>query len=267
MNRESVSGKVGKFKVCFRDEQLTSHAGVALVHELATRLGVEQIVDEELQVKQRERGYTEGQASGALLHNLLLGGEGLSDLEVRRGDPGTQELLAQDALLAPRTAREVLQKFDLGASRDLQRVHLRRQQRVRPQQPRATCTLDLDSSLYEPASTRKQGSDKADNGELGYHPLLAVWAEEGELLFSHLRRGRAHTCRNVRWLLRETGKRVPDQAALARRADSGFYSKEVGQGGEAPHGRFSLTADHTAPLLALIAAMPDRCWTTLPDSL
>jgi Transposase DDE domain group 1 len=265
VNRESVIGKVGKFKVCFRDEQLTSHAGVALVHELATRLGVEQIVDEELQVKQRERGYTEGQAIGALLHNLLLGGECLSDLEVLRGDPGTQELLAQDAILAPRTAREFLQKFDLGDIRDLQRVNLRLQQRVRPQQPSATCTIDLDSSISEQASTRKQGSDKAYNGESGYHPLLAVWAEAGELLFSHLRRGSAHTCRNVLWFLRETGKRVPDQAALALRADSGFYRKEVVQWCEAHHVRFSITADQTAPLLALIEAMPDRCWTTLPD--
>lgn len=265
MNTGSVIGKVGKFKVCFRDEQLTSHAGVALVHELATRLGVEQIVDEELQVKQRERGYTEGQAIGALVHNLLLGGECLSDLEVLRGDPGTQELLAQDAILAPRTAREFLQKFDLGAIRDLQRVNLRLQQRVRPQQSSTTCTIDLDSSIYEQASSRKQGSDKAYNGEIGYHPLLAFWAEEGELLFSHLRRGSAHTCRNVLWFLRETFKRVPTQAALALRADSGFYSKEVVQWCEAHHVRFSITADQTAPLLALIAAVPERCWTNLPD--
>src|SRR5262245_56405593 len=88
-------GKVGKFKVCFRDEQLTSHAGVVLVHELARLLGVEQIVDEEVHVKQRERGYPEGQAVGGLIYNLLLGGDCLSDLEVLRGDPGTQELLAQ----------------------------------------------------------------------------------------------------------------------------------------------------------------------------
>jgi hypothetical protein len=256
---------VGKFKVCFRDEQLTSHAGVALVHELATRLGVEQIVDEELQVKRRERGYTEGQAIGALVHNLLLGGECLSDLEVLRGDPGTQELLAQEAILAPRTAREFLQKFDLGDIRDLQRVNLRLQQRVRAQQRSTSCTIDLDSSIYEQASSRKQGSDKAYNGEIGYHPLLAFWAEEGELLFSHLRRGSAHTCRNVLWFLRETFKRVPAQAALALRADSGFYSKEVVQWSEAHHVRFTITADQTAPLLALIAAVPDRCWTNLPE--
>jgi Transposase DDE domain group 1 len=265
VNTDNVVGKVGKFKVCFRDEQLTSHAGVVLVHELAERLGVEQIVDEELQVKQRERGYSEGQAVGALVHNLLLGGQCLSDLEVLRGDPGTQELLAQDAILAPRTAREFLQKFDLGDIRDLQRVNLRLQQRVRVQQSTTTCTIDLDSSIYEQASSRKQGSDQAYNGEIGYHPLLAFWAEEGELLFSHLRRGSAHTCRNVLWFLRETFKRVPGQAALALRADSGFYSKEVVQWCEAHHVRFSITADQTAPLLALIEALPDRQWTNLPD--
>jgi Transposase DDE domain group 1 len=265
VNTDNVVGKVGKFKVCFRDEQLTSHAGVVLVHELAERLGVERIVDEELQVKQRERGYSEGQAIGALIHNLLLGGECLRDLEVLRGDPGTQELRAQDAILAPRTAGEFLHKFDLGDIRDLQRVNLRLQQRVRPQQASATCTIDLDSSIYEQVSTRKQGSDKAYNGELGYHPLLAFWAEEGELLFSHLRRGSAHTCRNVLWFLRETFKRVPAQAVLALRADSGFYSKEVVQWGEVHYVRFTITADQTAPLLARIEALPDRQWTNLPD--
>jgi len=265
VNRGSVIGKVGKFKVCFRDEQLTSHAGVALVHELATRLGVEQIVDEELQVKQRERGYTEGQAIGALVHNLLLGGECLSDLEVLRGDPGTQELLAQDALLAPRTAREFLQKFDLGDIRDLQRVNLRLQQRVRPQQPSATCTIDLDSSIYEQASSSKEGSTKAYNGEVGYHPLFAFWAEEGELLFSHLRRGSAHTARNVRWFLRETRKRLPATAVTKLRADSGFYSKAVVEWCEAEGFTFTITADQTAPLLAAITALPERRWRNLPE--
>ena len=265
MNSTNVMGKVGKFNVCFRAERLTSHAGVVLVHELAARLGVEQIVDEELRVKERERGYSEGQAIGGLIYNLLLGGECLSDLEVLRGDPGTQELLAQEAILAPRTAGEFLRKFDLGDIGDLQRVNLRLQQRVRPQQTSATCTIDLDSSLYEQVSTRKQGSDKAYNGEIGYHSLLAFWAAAGELLFSHLRRGSAHTCRNVRWFLRETFKRVPAQAALALRADSGFYSKEVGQWGEAHHVRFTITADQTAPLLAHLEACPDRYWTLLPD--
>jgi hypothetical protein len=81
-----------------------------------------------------------------------LGGAHLSDLEVLRGDLGTQELLDAETLLAPTTAGEFLRKFDLGDVCDLQRVQLRLQQRVRPHQRATTCTLDLDSSIYEPVS-------------------------------------------------------------------------------------------------------------------
>ena len=64
MNRQKVVGKVGKFNICFRPEQLTSHAGTVLLHDFAQRLGVEEVLDEELHVKTRERGYGEGQAIG-----------------------------------------------------------------------------------------------------------------------------------------------------------------------------------------------------------
>src|SRR5215813_10815243 len=248
VNRQKVVGKVGKFNICFRQEHLTSHAGTVLLHDFAQRLGVEQVLDEELQVKVRERGYKEGQAISGLVYNLVLGGEHLSDLEVLRGDQGTQELLAAEAILAPTTAGEFLRKFYIGDVQDLQRVHLRLQQRVRSHQRATTCTIDLDSSIYEQCSTTKEGSTKAYNGEIGYHLLLAFWAEEGELLFSHLRRGSAYTARNVRWFLRETYKRIPATAAKYLRAASGFYSKSVVEWCEAEGVTFTITADQTGPL-------------------
>jgi len=265
MNRQKVVGKVGKFNICFRAEQLTSHAGTVLLQDFAQRLGLERLLDEDLSVKARERGYREGQAIGSLVYNLILGGAHLSDLEVLRGDRGTQELLAADAILAPTTAGEFLRKFDLGDVYDLQRVHQRLQERVRPHQRATTCTIDLDSSSYEQASTHKEGSTKAYNGELGYHPLFAFWAEEGELLFSHLRRGSAHTARNVVWFLRQTRKRLPARAVTKLRADSGFYSKAVVEWCEAEGFSFTITAEQTAPLLAAITAVPERRWQNLPE--
>ena len=265
MNRQKVVGKVGKFNICFRQEQLTSHAGTVLLHDFAQRLGVAGVLDDELQVKVRERGYGEGQAIGGLIYNLVLGGEHLSDLDVLRGDRGTQELVEAEAILAPTTAGEFLRKFDIGDVQDLQRVHLRLQQRVRPHQRATTCTIDLDSSIYEQTSTRKEGSTKAYNGEVGYHPLFAFWAEEGELLFSHLRRGSAHTARNIKWFLREMLKRVPETAVKKLRADSGFYSKTVVEWGEAEGCTFTITADQTAPLLDAIVAVPDGRWQNLPE--
>jgi Transposase DDE domain group 1 len=265
VNRQKVVGKVGKFNICFRQEQLTSHAGTVLLHDFAQRLGVAGVLDDELQVKVRERGYGEGQAIGGLIYNLVLGGEHLSDLDVLRGDRGTQELVEAEAILAPTTAGEFLRKFDIGDVQDLQRVHLRLQQRVRPHQRATTCTIDLDSSIYEQTSTHKEGSTKAYNGEVGYHPLFAFWAEEGELLFSHLRRGSAHTARNIKWFLREMLKRVPETAVKKLRADSGFYSKTVVEWGEAEGCTFTITADQTAPLLDAIVAVPDGRWQNLPE--
>jgi hypothetical protein len=265
VNKKKVVGKVGKFNICFRPERLTSHAGTVLLHDFAQRLGVEQLLEEELSVKPRERGYGEGEAIGGLVYNLVLGGEHLSDLEVLRGDPGTQELLEAETILAPTTAGEFLRKFDIGDVQDLQRVHLRLQQRVRPHQQATTCTIDLDSSIYEQVSTRKEGSTKAYNGEIGYHPLLAFWAEEGELLFSHLRRGSAHTARNVRWFLRETSKRLPATTITKLRADSGFYSRAVVEWCEAQGFMFTITADQTAPLLEALTALPERRWRNLPE--
>jgi hypothetical protein len=40
VNRQKVVGKVGKFNICFRQEQLSSHAGTVLLHDFAQRLGV-----------------------------------------------------------------------------------------------------------------------------------------------------------------------------------------------------------------------------------
>jgi xanthine dehydrogenase YagT iron-sulfur-binding subunit len=114
-------------------------------------------------------------------------------------------------------------------------------------------------------STAKEGSTKADNGEIGYPPLLAVWAAEGELLFSHLRRGSASTARNILWFLRETDQRVPTTASKSLRADSGFYSKGVVEWCAAQGFIFTLTAEQTGPLLEAMAALPEHRWRLLPE--
>ena len=143
MNKQKVVGKVGKFNICFRQEHLTSHAGTVLLQDFAQRLGVERVLDEELQVKTRARGYSEGQAIRGLVYNLIVGGGHLSELDVLRGDPGTQEMLNVETILAPTTAGDFLRKFDIGDVQDLQRVHLRLQQQVRGHQQVTICTSGL----------------------------------------------------------------------------------------------------------------------------
>lgn len=263
MSKQSIVGKVGKFNVCFRDVTLSNHAGLALLDDFAKQLGVAHVVDEELHVKQRERGYRESEAVLSLSHTLISGGSCLLDLDVLRGDVGTRQLLGQAQLMAPTTAGEFLRKFDIGDIHDLYRALYRLQARVRPHQAATGCTLDVDSSVYAQASAHKQGSVKAYNGEVGYHPFFVFWAEESELVFSHLRRGSAYTSSKFAWCLKAALKRLPAELPKKLRADSGLYDRKVVAFCEAHQIIFGVTADQTAPLLEAIAAIPETQWQDL----
>ena len=48
LNTQKGVGKVGKFNLGFRKEQLPSHAGTILLQDFAQRLGVARVLDEEL---------------------------------------------------------------------------------------------------------------------------------------------------------------------------------------------------------------------------
>src|SRR3990172_7580416 len=137
VSKDSIVGKVGKFNVCFEEVSLSSHAGMVLLHEFAEKLGVTDILDEELRVKQRERGYRESALVMGLVNNLVVGGDCLLDLEMLRGDQGTQALLGVTDVLAPTTAGEFLRKFDIGDIHDFRRANPRVHTPNPPPQPPA----------------------------------------------------------------------------------------------------------------------------------
>jgi hypothetical protein len=236
VHRHQGVGKGGKVTIGCRPAQLTSPAGVVLLHDFAQRLGLARLLDDDRRGKARERRYPERKAVGRLVYDTRLGGRGLSDLEVWRGAQGTQEVLGVETVLAPPTAGELLRKGDRGAGHDLPRAIPRLPQRVRPQQSATTCPLALDSGLYEQASRPTAGSTKASTGALGSPPLFAVGAQEGEWRFGPLRRGSAPTARGGAWALRGPRQRAPAGVPRPLRAASGFYRKAGVEGGKGKGG-------------------------------
>ena len=87
-------------------------------------------------------------------------------------------------------------------------------------------TIDLDSTVCETYGLGKEGARRHGyTGQRGYHPLLAVAADTGDVLMVRLRQGRANTARGADHFLRETVGRVRYAGAtgqLTVRADSGF---------------------------------------------
>ncbi len=110
----TILGKAGQFTICARRDQLTAHAGIALLRDFIGRLGVAELLDDNLHLKQRERGYPESENILSLCWNSLLGGHCLLDLDVLRGDPGLPALLGVKSMMAPTTAGEFLRAFTLG---------------------------------------------------------------------------------------------------------------------------------------------------------
>lgn len=259
MNK-TVVGKANNFNICFSDITLASHAGIVLIKEMADRLHIPELIDREIRVKQRERGYTESESLLSLCWSLIVGGEHLSDLNVLRGDPGTQQLLGLETVIAPTTAGEFLRKFELGDLRDLQRLLRLISDQVRPYQKSKTCTLDLDSSVFAQCSKHKEGSRRTYDWQIGYHPLFCYWAEEGELLMSHLMSGNRHPSGKAVWFVKQVLKRVPAGKPLKLRADSAFYSWDLIDLLELHQIIYAITADLTESFRSAIEAIPEKDW-------
>ena len=223
----TILGKAGQCTICARRDQLTAHAGIVLLRDFIDRLGVAELLDDNLQLKQRERGYPESENILSRCWSSLLGGSCLLDLDVLRGAPGLPALLGGQSILAPTTAGEFLRAFTLGDLCNLQRVNRGLAQRRRPAQKSTRVTIDLDASLYEQCSTRKQGSCLHYQGQVGYYPWFAFWAEEKELRATHLLRGKAHASPKAIGVWQQALQQAPAGLPLYLRADSEFYTWEL----------------------------------------
>jgi len=259
----NVAGKAYKFNIVFRDVTLTAHAGIVLMRDFIGKLGVSELIDTNVFVKARERGYPESENILSLCWNAILGGDCLLDLNVLRGDPGLTELLGVESVMAPTTAGEFLRKFTIGKINDLQRALRQASQQVRPLQKSDHVTIDLDASLYEQCSKRKQGSRMNYKGQIGYYPIFAFWAEEGEMLKTHLLAGNRRASSIAFWFFKQVIAQTPEGRYLALRADSEFYLWDLIEFCEQFDPKpilYAITANQTEALMKQVAALPEKSW-------
>jgi hypothetical protein len=213
-------------RVAVSSQQLTAHAGLVLVRELVTRLGVAELLDR-VTVKRRRRGYLPSQAILGFAEMLIAGGECLDDIALLRVDRA-QELLRGHGLPEPTTLGRFLRRFTLGHLGQLNRALDQLFARIEPLFERESVTLDLDASYVEhhgPVGSR-QGTRGVYTGKVAWHPLLCFAGETGEWLHAKLRHGHAAASTGARRFLGECLRRVPAGVPLLLRADEGFYGKD-----------------------------------------
>ena len=125
-------------------------------------------------------------------------------------------------------------------------------------------TLDLDSTVCEVCGKAKHGAAYGHTKVLGYHPLVAVRSDTGEVLHSRMRsgssqRGNVHFARETLARLR----RLAADAAVTVRADAGFFSYDMIAAIGAHNACYSITIPHNAKVKAAIAAIDDDDWASI----
>ena len=163
----------------------TAYGGLALVHQLARKLGLAAAIDERLHLFKVHLPYHESDHVLNLAYSALCDGRCLEDLELRRQDEAYLNLLGAERIPDPTTAGDFCRRFEEHHLRQLQAAYDVVRRRVWAQQPArffSEARIEADGTMVETSGECKQGIDINYQGQWGYHPLALTLANTGEVL-------------------------------------------------------------------------------------
>jgi hypothetical protein len=241
-------------------QQMTAHAGLVLVRELAVALGVSGLLDR-VTVKTRARGYSPAQQVLSVCERLIAGGECLDGAALLRVD-AAQEQLRGHPVPDPTTLGRFLASFSLGHLCQFDRALDELFARVHPLIGRETVTLDLDATLIEHHGSvgSRPGTRGTYTGKIAWHPLLCVVGETGEWLHGKLRNGHAAASTGSRRFLADCLRRVPAGTRILLRADEGFWGQDFFAELERRQVTYAIGAPQIASVKTRIAAISPGDW-------
>jgi|SRR5712691_954166 len=122
--RRRLGGGAGRrlerLALAFDDERAVANAGLVLVSTLTWRLGIEQLIDEVLDLGERPGAARPGRKLLTLVFSALVGGDSIDDAGVLRC--GETERVLAHRVMAPSTLGTFLRSFTFGHVRQLDRA-------------------------------------------------------------------------------------------------------------------------------------------------
>ena len=224
--------KLDGLEVRFDEGSLVADAGLLLAGSFLSRLGVEQLLDDTVNIPGKQGGARPGRKMLSLVASMLLGGTHIDHAD-RLRSASTRRVLPF-GVMAPSTLGTFLRSFTWGHVCQLNKALGLLLTRVWSQ-PGAgpgdgPLIIDVDSTICEVSGKKKQGAAYGHTGVLGYHPLAAARADTGEIVHHRLRKGSSQRG-NTRFMV-ETVNRVRRAGAtglVTVRADKGFWSRKTVQ--------------------------------------
>lgn len=270
-------------------EVLTSFAGLGLVAQTLASLGVLSSVEKSLQIKQRQRGFTEAQMVQSIVLLQAAGGECAADMERLRQDVGLPEMLGH-ALPSSETTLKFLKAFHAQSLVDAAREALLPGQlafiptetsplqglaQVNTDLIRVLCshlgeqriaTVDQDATIIE---SRNRNAAFTYEGKPGYQPMVAMWAETKLALADEFRDGNVPAMMQPLTTCKRAFATLPKTVTTYYyRADSASYERELlswlrdeqREGGPVGPIGFAISAKMSPELGRAVLAVPAADW-------
>jgi Transposase DDE domain group 1 len=164
-----------------------AHGGIGSIHLLASKTGLIQTIDRELQLLKVHLPYHESDHVLNIAYNVLCDGGCLQDLERLRNDEAYLDALGASRIPDPTTAGDFCRRFESAETvRTLMEAINTVRLGVWKQQPAEffdRAVIDVDGTIAPTVGRCKDGMDISYDGQWGYHPLVVSLANTREPLY------------------------------------------------------------------------------------
>ncbi|MGE5281855.1 MAG: IS1380 family transposase [Chloroflexota bacterium] len=250
-------------------EGLVSHAGTALLSQIADRSGLTRALSRELAPMRERRGaHDPGRIVRDLAVMLADGGEALTDLGAIREQAALFGAVASDST-AYRAIERIARNPELLDGLRLARKAAREHVWGLGLAPERV-TIDLDATLVG-SHSEKGGAAGNFKGGFGFHPMLAYFEETSEAAAGLLRPGNAgaNTAADQIAVAEAALEQIPaervEEIEVLLRTDSAGAVHELIEWAREGGIGYSVGFDLTESVREAILALPEGAWSAAED--
>ena len=240
--------------------------GIGAIHQLAQGVGLVDGLNRRLNLLKRHSPYFESDHVLNIAYNVLVGGQRLEDIELRRQDATFLNALGSSVIPDPTTAGDFTRRFSrddietmMDCINDARQVVWRFSGRA----PFDEALVDIDGTVAPTYGECKQGMEYSYRGEWGYHPAVVTLANTGEVLFLENRPGNVASHQGAVERIDQTiALLAPHSRRICLRGDTAFFlTRHFDRWSDQVDFIFGMDASQKA--LELTQALADRSWRPL----
>ena len=221
-----------QIKINFDGGDLSSDAGLLLIKEFISKLGIERLLNRSFKTNDSAvfRYHTDRDNLLQMIYMIMAGYFEDDASDELTKDPVFKAVLEKSALASQPTVSRFFNRMDEDTLKQFQEISQILRKRIYSIQMPQAVILDLDSTLLAAYGKQEGRAFNFHYRSNGYHPLVCYDGITGDLIKIHLRDGAAYSCTGVTNFLQPIlDEYLNDYPTihLLLRGDSGFATPDL----------------------------------------